>query len=294
MGLNLPGVKQIFSHSASVDTGVGKVRIGQATFTVALDGTGDVDSIQEGIDLLPSTGGVVYIKEGTYTIKKLITINVSNTSIIGAGSSTIIIAKTTKALVAKTLTNITIENIKFIGANSVITNNTMVEYDDTTDSIVRGCWFEDAGQEAVRILGSADNCIVNNNVFNSNAHNAITITSNKITVIGNIIRDGAKNGITTAGSADNILIGNLISGNTEDGILLNSTTDNNIIVGNRLTGNGQFGIDINNANCDKNILIGNICLGNTTGAINDSGTNTHPNGASGTTNLALDDLNIIA
>ncbi len=56
----------------------------------------------------------------------------------------------------------------------------------------------------------------------------------------------------------------------------------------------EYGINIGNANCDKCIITGNQCLGNTTGAINDLGTNTLPNGAMGTTNLALDDLNIVA
>ncbi|GAI66798.1 unnamed protein product [marine sediment metagenome] len=34
-----------------------------ATIVVATDGTGDTDDIQEGIDLLPAGGGVVYIRE---------------------------------------------------------------------------------------------------------------------------------------------------------------------------------------------------------------------------------------
>ena len=41
------------------------------------------------------------------------------------------------------------------------------------------------------------------------------------------------------------------------------------------------------------MVMGNYCVGNL-GGISDNGTNTHPNGASGTNNLALDDLNIIA
>ena len=52
---------------------------------------------------------------------------------------------------------------------------------------------------------------------------------------------------------------------------------------------------IANANCDKNIIMNNICVGaDHVAAIIDNGTNTLPNGAMGTNNLALDDHNIIA
>ena len=83
-------LKNIFSHSKEFDTGLGKVRTGANTIIVAVDGTGDTDDIEEGINLLPSGGGVVYIKEGTYIITNQIDINIANTTIIGAGRSTII------------------------------------------------------------------------------------------------------------------------------------------------------------------------------------------------------------
>ena len=61
-----------------------------ATRVLALDGTGDFTDIQSAIDDLPSGGGVVYIREGTYTISSTISITKSNVTIKGAGNSTII------------------------------------------------------------------------------------------------------------------------------------------------------------------------------------------------------------
>jgi len=90
MALKLPGIKQMFSHSRNVEVGVGNVRVGQATIVVALDGTGDTDSIQDGINLLPSNGGVIYIKEGTYILTEQVLINKTNVKIQGAGFSTVI------------------------------------------------------------------------------------------------------------------------------------------------------------------------------------------------------------
>ena len=63
----------------------------------------------------------------------------------------------------------------------------------------------------------------------------------------------------------------------------------------RCRNNDRYDINITASNSTNTLIIGNICVGSDhVGAINDAGTNTHPNGASGTNNLALDDLNIIA
>jgi len=67
-----------------------KTKYAVGTVIVAEDGSGDFIDIESAIDSLPNTGGVVYIKEGTYSISSGITITKSNVSILGAGSSTII------------------------------------------------------------------------------------------------------------------------------------------------------------------------------------------------------------
>ena len=56
-----------------------------ATIVVAADGSGDFTAVQDGIDALPAGGGVVYIKEGTYTISVAIEIRKSNVALMGAG-----------------------------------------------------------------------------------------------------------------------------------------------------------------------------------------------------------------
>ena len=100
-------------------------------------------------------------------------------------------------------------------------------------------------------------------------------------------------GIFISGASDNIISNNYVHDNSAEGILISGNSDNNVISGN-VSKTNTYGIRISAATCDKNILMSNICLSNTTSNITDAGTNTHPNGASGTNNLALDDLNIIA
>ena len=81
-------MNRLFSHSYDFDQGVGNIRKGMATVVVAKDGSGDTADIQDGIDMLPSDGGVVFIKEGTYTVTAAISITKSNVTLQGTGRGT--------------------------------------------------------------------------------------------------------------------------------------------------------------------------------------------------------------
>ena len=65
-----------------------------STKVVALDGSGDFDNIQAAIDSLPSGGGVVYIKDGTFSNSSSITFPNDNIALIGSGAATIITTAT--------------------------------------------------------------------------------------------------------------------------------------------------------------------------------------------------------
>lgn len=58
-----------------------------ATKLVAADGSGDYTDIQSAINALPASGGVVYVKEGTYTLSSKITID-KKLTLIGSGNGT--------------------------------------------------------------------------------------------------------------------------------------------------------------------------------------------------------------
>ncbi len=320
--LDEPGLPPtgIFTHSEEFEQGGGKIRKGMGTFVVALDGSGDFDDIQEAIDALPSTGGNIFIKEGTYIISEKLQITKTNVSIIGVGRGSEI----------KTTQNITmietsgsgdgfkLNNLKMLANSQVSQIGVLIQ---TNNCIVEGCWFENTYMGIQ--CEDVNDCIILGNhidtgagdagigIIGSTAHKRIIISSNTIydcsngagirinktsdcIVNGNICRENF-NGIEFGSTCSEIVItGNNCIDNDNDGIVLTSTADNNVINGNVCSNNGSRGIHVYNNTCDKNILIGNICLSNTTAQITDNGTNTHPNGASGTTNLALDDLNIIA
>ncbi len=335
-------------HSFNVWNGTRWVSmVGPATIVVAADGSGDYTDIQDGIDALPVTGGVVYIKEGTYNIATKIVINVNNTAIIGAGRSTIIqTVNNIKMIECINPDNILIENLYLNGAGNGNGLNRGIQLSNSNNSIVRNCWVTDCGSTAILIIGGND-CLVMKNIVINNWSDGISLsgTCDRIIVSNNSSSNNSDYGISLATSGKyGLVIGNQCNGSTnQDGIYVyvtdeviisgNHANDNekagiyigdsdycsingnicnnnnqvgafwggvhidddaneNTIIGNTCTGNDR-GIYIFNANCDRNLISGNQCRGNITASITDNGTNTLPNGAVGTNNLQLDDLNIV-
>ncbi|KKM93848.1 hypothetical protein LCGC14_1204280 [marine sediment metagenome] len=325
MVLQIQGIKnKLFKHSNAFDIGLGKVRIGMATFVVAVDGSGDFDSIQEAINALPSTGGSIHIKEGTYKITSTISIAKNDIYLFGNGKGTILENQGLNAgnpFIDINNPRVKLERLWIKGTSTGVQS---INIDITGNDVkIRNCWITDATDTGIGIngnyieisgniidsnkygieAGGNNNIITKNHIINNSEFGIFATEIIKSIITGNNVSTNTKHGIVISAefnpSNNNIISNNICDGNDTgatgnySGIEV-SGSDNNIISNNRCIGNGKYGINIFNNTCDKNIIIGNICLGNTTGAINDAGTNTHPNGASGTTNLALDDLNIIA
>lgn len=225
-----------------------------ATVIVALDGTGDFDNIQAAINSLPSGGGVVYIKEGTYNISSPITLK-SKTTLRGAGRGTIVqsttgigVSDTLFDLSSLTEARISEMNIKKGSASPAYA----VKFSASSRCVLEGCWFDDFTSEGLIYLvgGSSENRIINNKL--SAADLAVWI------------------GETGTGNDKNIIIGNT----TDTGIRITEGSSN-IIIGNIVTA-GELGAD--SATPADTIIAGNIKAGP---AISASGTRTRIWGNSG-------------
>ena len=90
MVLNLSG-GGLFGASSGI--GIDEVRA--ETVIVAQDGSGDTDDVQEGIKMLPSTGGICHIKTGTYTLTSSLVFPFDNIILSGAGRGTVLNANWT-------------------------------------------------------------------------------------------------------------------------------------------------------------------------------------------------------
>ena len=229
-------------------------------------GTNDQTTINAAITALPSTGGVIYLTDGTFSLGAAVTITKSNVSIIGAGSSTIVkrvydstssedgaitIGDTTGTIYS----NISVSYIQIDGNSSVETN--------TND-------------DAVLIKDSVNTIVVSSTtIVNTKGIGVSYITStashnpNTIKVIGNAI-SGSQSAINMYGASASAPMNAIISDNTitnsgnwniqvakfdnsiiarnnipltgsNSGITITSGTGSGIIYGNTMSG-GQHGI----------------------------------------------------
>ena len=270
MALQIPELKSIFKHSSAVDAGGGKERIGQSTVIVALDGTGDTDNIQEGIDLLPITGGVVFIKEGTYNITEEILISYDNIALQGTGYGTKIETNTAGIKLIKCVgaDYTTIRDIQLDG-NSV---SAAIIWLETSDNcIVEGCFIHH-GNNAIYQWGTSHNNSIINNKIDTFTISAIELNSggDRTIIIGNTITGAGLYGMWIASGDYCVINGNNISGCTRSAIF--GSTSYSAIIGNVCTGNTTYGIELDSG--DKNIITNNILYDNTTAGYLNSGTNT--------------------
>ena len=295
MGLDFGGVKNdLFEHSKEYSQGTGKQRKAAASVVVALDGTGDFEDIQEALNSLGENGGSVFIKEGTYSAKTDITIKCNNVVIQGTGKGTKIVAVGANRWNIDThgFDNILIRDLYLVGIedySDVYSWGIFID-DNSVNVTVENCYIEKC---RIGIQDKGSGVIISQNFLTANLHGIYLQPASSIYTI---VQNNISNSNTGAANSIGIIIattyavvkGNICNSNTLTGI--NASGDYNTIVGNICNSN-TYGIAVDG---DNNLMIGNICRSNSTGQITDVGANNLPNGATGTTNLALDDLNIIA
>jgi len=251
-----------------------KTKYAVGTVIVAEDGSGDFIDIESAIDSLPNTGGVVYIKEGTYSISSGITITKSNVSILGAGSSTIINIANGETAFTLSADGFTIEDLYFVsttaqGAEGIdistykhvkINRCSFIDFTDSiyaasgsTDVVISNNYFEDpAGNAAIRTYGMCK--ITNNDIYHTLASETlqvgIEVNGTHSSVIGNRVR------ITTAVDVNCIATSSSSSYNSFVSNIL-ETTEVPEVSGISLAGGSSY-----------NSVIGNIIIGYTTAVYN--------------------------
>lgn len=189
------------------------------------DGTADQTEINEAISNLPAGGGIIRLKQGTYTINAAITILKSNVTLEGEGAATIIKmanAANLDYMVAigdggvTAYHNCAVRNIQFDAnkANQTAGSGSgpMVYGASATKNtrhIIESCWVHDSRSDAIRLLG-AENCIVRGcavwnaggtaiGIFTNSQFN--TITGNATSSNGYGVYASACNYNTYAGNA---------------------------------------------------------------------------------------------
>ena len=279
---------------------------------VASDGTGDYLTIQDGLNALPATGGVVHVKTGTYTITEAITFPNDSITLQGDGVGTKILTTTQDISLIEVNGNTRIRirdlylygdglaknntGIEMLSTDSSSIENVLVEncggmgiYLDTCETnIIKDCFVRDCWNDGIVLLDSDDNLIINNKILDIYLDNVgwgIWINdSNKNRINNNSVERSEGHGIYFSGSTYNNLEGNMVSNNSHGnvnvsaGIALVSTSTHNTILGNKSFDDKgvhtqKWGI-IEGAGVDNyNIITNNVCTDNITAEIVKTGAN---------------------
>ncbi len=233
-----------------------------ATAVVATDGSGDFTDIQTAIDSLPSTGGVVFVKEGLYQIDNSLQFPFDNISLVGTGRSTTIEqTETTSNLIFIEKNGIRIQDLRLLHTGVVSANNIAISMAiGTTNFKIINNWIENV---AGGILAGSNGLILGNDIEDTNVLAIQLADSEDVVVANNIINNsqGTGNGAIDMIRSDNCILANNKLDNhdaNKKGIWLDDS-DRNLIVGNMIqvisgTGDGIF-IE---ADCNNNLVSSNI------------------------------------
>ena len=234
------------------------------------DGTDDHVEIQQAIDNLPSGGGSVYLREGTYNIGATINLN-NNVALIGAGAGTLLYLANNvndDVIYGISLDNVLIADLKINGNGSNQTTGEGIHIDVSWKFRIEGTWIEKCKVDGI-YLNACSWFTVSGNVLDGNqtGDGIFNDSGQYNNFVGNILTGNGFNGITVQGGDWNTVTGNTADGNTVDGIMLWGFADFNTITGNTSEGNGEHGIGLGST-CVNNTISGNTIEGNGQAGIN--------------------------
>ena len=249
------------------------------------DGAADQVEINNAIDALGVTGGVIHLLEGTFNITGDINIDQANISIVGSGASTIISGN--NAIVANSLRPTL---INFSISNTVGTA-LAVSFSGVSSGTISNLWIsKGAGGDGIKLESNSSNCIVSDCKIIGNGSggagfaldncNTVSLLGNlvsrfyfgiwtgnsptNITITGNTFLANAAESLNLAGCTEWSITNNIIKGAASHGIYLSATCSDISIVGNSIIDNGnaggENGIDLDGA--DRCSITGNTFSGN--------------------------------
>jgi hypothetical protein len=136
------------------------------------DGVDDQITIENVIDnYLPSTGGSIYFREGTYILSDNLIISKSNVTLFGGGSSTVLKREDNnnenmRLIYASGKANLLIQNLSIDGNKANSDNGTTdgIYFDHVDNSKIVGCWIKNQTDVDIYLNISNNNIVVMNTI----------------------------------------------------------------------------------------------------------------------------------
>ncbi len=247
------------------------------------DGTADEVTIETALAALPSSGGTVYLMEGTYNIDADIDL-AQYDRLVGAGDGTILLLTASRVSAVNVIdldddnyvANLKVDGNKtnqtdsvelngirgLVGRdNNTIENVTIINVEDYGIRLTGGfnninaANIQDTDGPAVEFFGSANNSLISNSYVEADGNSAsagVVANGDRISITNNNVI-GYNNSITTSGLG-NTVIGNTVSESEQWGIYLSG--QDSTISGNTVSNNVA----------DSGIYIGSAATRNTVSA----------------------------
>jgi len=244
------------------------------------DGTNDQVQIQQAIDLLPSTGGSVYLMEGTYNIGTstpsvgILISSKNNVTLQGAGAGTVIklhnsLNGEVYMIRVSSSQNVRLSSFTIDGNKA---NNTFadtyagINLSSAASSTIENLLIKDFQDAAIRLDASDSNLITGNTITNSGSGTAALYfwsQNDNNVVSNNIISYNNQNGIDlNSGDTGTVVTGNTITKNVGSGV--NAVCSGCSVVGNNLSYNLDYGLVLGG---NAMTVTGNIISNNTDAGI---------------------------
>ncbi len=254
-----------------------------ADYVVPAAGVAAETTINAAIAALPSAGGTVYLREGTYTVGGTINLP-TNVTLTGSGNATVIKLKagftgTTMGVIQNAdQTNgnnqIAISNLIIDGNKANVTAgqyrgiNLLKVGSGNGTTAVSGIKINNIIVQNFRDSGVYFDTVNNSSLSNvtsqlNNANGFQFFTTSYTSLNSSTAQGNATVGVNTnSGSVGNTVSNNIIQGNTGNGIL--TTASSNSYTANTIVGNGGAGFLANNG-ASSNAVSGNAINSNQTG-----------------------------
>lgn len=243
------------------------------------DGTNDVSQIRLAIEAMPTTGGSLLFREGTYIFTETLELDLLDVKLEGSGNTTFknSIMQADSIMLRLSATNCTIKNITFDGTGMSSTGCCL--YIDGNTNLITDCQFIN-GTNAIRLSSGSYNKVIAND-FNTNARAIFLEAPNKEAygnvICENTILDCSKEGILLMSSLNykvsNTVVNSNSIWNAYTGIRLtneymSANTVNTIINGNNImrgTGlNSDYQYEQRTVYIEygeHNLVVGNMLMG---------------------------------